>query len=96
MISSQFIQQISVKTEKQSFLKDRDLIFQSFYSEVYSYIVDANMFFVYIQNNELINMIIQQYVHLDSIIDYKKEDCYTVSIENINIAVYMLLIKLVI
>lgn len=41
--------------------QDCSLTFYSLYSETYNYIVNINLFFVHIQNNESIHIIILQY-----------------------------------
>ena len=95
MISLQSVYQIRIKTDK-FFFEDSDLIFHSIYSEIYNHIVNTNIIFVYVQNDESINMIILQHIHLDNIAEYKKENCYAVSIENIDLVMYKSLIRLII
>ena len=95
MISSQSVYQIRIKTDK-FFSEDRDLVFHSIYSEIYDHIVDMNMIFIYVQNDKSINIIISQHICLSNVAKYKEESCYTVSIENIDLAVYKLSIKLIV
>ena len=85
-----------IKTEKQSLFNDRDLIFHSSYPETLAYVVDVNMSFIYVQNNRSINMIVSHHIHLDNISEYEEEGCYAVSIKNVNLVTYKLLIKLII
>ena len=92
MISSQSVYQIRVKIDK-SLFKDRDLIFYSIYLKIYDYIVDTNIIFIYVQNNRSINIIISQHICLSNIAKYKEENCYAVSIKNINFVMYKSLIK---
>lgn len=88
MISLKTVQQISVKTDKQ-FSKNRDFIFHLFYSEVYNYIVDANLSFIHVQNDRSINMMISRHACLSLVIKYKKESCYAESIENLKLTVLL-------
>ena len=88
VISSQSIQQVMIKTEKQSLFNDKDLIFHSFYSETFAYVVDANMSFIHIQNDRFINIIVSCHICLDNISKYEEEDCYAVSIKNVNLIIY--------
>ena len=91
-----FIQQVMIKTEKQFLFNNRNLIFHLSYSETLAYIVDANMSFIYVQNNESINMIVSHHICFNNISEYKEENCYTVSIKNVNFVIYKLLIRLII
>lgn len=88
MILLQSVQQITVKMRKQSLSMNRDLVFHLFYSEAYSYIINTNMIFIYIWNNESINMIISWHAHLDNLADYKEEECYADIIKNLEFVIF--------
>ena len=82
IIFIQFIHLLTVKTEKHSFFNDWDLIFNLFYQEVSNYIINANLFFIYVWNDLTISVTLSHYMKLKIIIKYKKEDCYTDNIKN--------------
>ena len=70
------------ENKKTVFFNDQDLVFNSFYQEVSDHIVNTNLFFIYIQNDLIILIILFCYTKLEIIIEYKKEGCYTDNIEN--------------
>ena len=74
-----------IKTERQPLFNDWDLVFNSFYSEASDYIVNANLFFIHVQNNLSISAMLSHHIKLKIVIEYKKKDCYTNSIENIKL-----------
>lgn len=90
IISSQSIYQITIKIEHQSLSMNRDLIFHSSYSETFEHIVNTNITFVHVQNDEFINMIILQHTCLDNITEYEKEDCYVKNTENVEFVIFHL------
>ena len=76
---------IMIKTEKQPLSNDQDLVFNLFYLNAFSYIVDANLFFIHIQNDLSVSIILFCHTKLKLITEYKEEDCYTDSIENLEL-----------
>ena len=57
-------------------LPDRDYLFKLNYLEVYAYIVDVNIFFIYIKNDIDSVIIISRYIDLETLIEYNVEYYY--------------------
>ena len=86
IISLQFMHSITVKTGKQSLSDDWDLVFNPSYLDAFSHIVDVNLSFIHIWNDLLIPVILFCHIKLEVVTEYKEEDCYTDSIENLELA----------
>ena len=89
IISVQFIHSITIKMKKQSLSNDWDLIFNPFYLDTSSHIVDANLFFIHIQNDSSVLIILFHHIKLEIVTEYKEEDCYTDSIENLELIILL-------
>ena len=94
IISFNVLHQISIKIKRQLLSANQDLIFIFTYQDIYNYIVDANISFVYVQNNLSIAVTLSCHTYLDVISEYKKKECYTASIKNVDLAVHRSLIRL--
>ncbi len=60
-------------------LSNRNYLFKSILLNVYFYIVNKKIFFVYICNNRFVSFCILQYVTLKYLLEFKKQDCYQIN-----------------
>ena len=88
IILSNVLHQIFIKIERQLLSANQDLIFTFTYQDVYNHVVDANISFVHVQNDLSNAVTLSCHTYLDVISEYEEKECYTVSIENINLAVH--------
>jgi len=58
------------------FLINKDYLFDSILVNAYTYIVDFNIFLIYIYNTNLMSIIINKYINLDCLTKYKEQDYY--------------------
>ena len=57
-------------------LLDKNYLFESKLVNIYIYIVDFNIFSIYICNINLILITINRYINLNYLTKYKKQNCY--------------------
>ena len=74
-----------IKTEKQSLSNDQNLVFNLFYLNASDHIVDVNLFFIHIQNDLSVSVILFCHIKLEIVTKYKEESCYTNNIENLEL-----------
>ena len=64
------------------FLLNKDYLFEFNHVNIYTYIININIFFVCFKNDFDVSIIVFRHVNLDIIIEYKIDFCYTTYPEN--------------
>ena len=77
ILLSNTMTRLSIKLRTSTPLSDEDYLFKSSYLEVYAYIVDVNISFIYVKNNTNSAIIISRYIGLETLIEYNAEYYYT-------------------
>ena len=76
VLSLNTVTRLSIELRIFTLLPDRDYLFKSNYLETYAYIVDINIFFIYVKNNTDSVIIIPRYIDLKTLIEYNAEYYY--------------------
>ena len=76
VLLSNIITRLSIELRTFTPLLNRDYLFKLNYLEVYAYIVDANISFIYVKNNINSVIIISRYIDLETLVEYNAEYYY--------------------
>ena len=77
ILLSNTVTRLSIELRIFTPLLNRDYLFKLSYLEAYAYIVDANIFFIYVKNNTDSAIIISRYTGLETLIEHNAEYYYT-------------------
>jgi len=78
MIVAHFVLEVLIVVRGET-LPNRDYLFELNLLDVYSYVANRKMPFVYVRNNRLVPLRILQHATLRRLLEFKKQDYYQVS-----------------